>query len=95
VRSFFSQLSFFFFPSFIFVFQNDSVSDQNYIDPFFPLVCKNASLKQTVHWGPLESTWIFEHFQQKGIDILGTMKNVVGLGYETMQELKMKERNAT
>jgi hypothetical protein len=52
-------------------------------------------LKQTVHWGPLESIWILCHFQQKGIDIPDVVKDVVGLSCETTQELRMKERNVT
>jgi hypothetical protein len=52
-------------------------------------------LKQIVHWGPLESAWILCHFQQKGIDILDVVKDVVGFGCETTQELRMKERNVT
>ncbi len=42
-------------------------------------------------WKTLRS-W---HFRQKGIDIPDAVKDVIGLGYETMQELWMKERNAT
>jgi hypothetical protein len=52
-------------------------------------------LKQTIHWGPLESAWILCHFRQKGIDIVDVVKYVVGFGCETTQELRMKERNVT
>jgi hypothetical protein len=55
----------------------------------------NTGLKQTIHWGPLESAWILRHFQEKGIDIPSAVKDVVGLGCETTQELRMKERNTT
>ncbi|CAN5960662.1 unnamed protein product [Sphagnum jensenii] len=50
---------------------------------------------KTVHWGPLESAWILRHFRQKRIDIPDVVKDVVGLGCETTQELRMKKRNAT
>ncbi len=53
------------------------------------------SLKQTVHWGPLESAWILCHFRQKGIDIPNVVKEVVGVGCEMTHELKMKKRNVT
>jgi hypothetical protein len=39
-------------------------------------------LKETVHWGPLESAWILSHFRRKGIDIPDVVKDVVGLGCE-------------
>ncbi len=52
-------------------------------------------MKETVHWGPLESAWILSHFRRKGIDISDVVKDVVGLGCETTQELRMKEQNAT
>ncbi|CAM6074878.1 unnamed protein product [Sphagnum tenellum] len=55
----------------------------------------NTGLKQTVHWGPLESAWILTHFRRKGIDIPEVVKDVVGLGYESTQELRRKEQNTT
>jgi len=62
---------------------------------FFPLMCRNTNLKQTIHWGPLKSAWILRHFQEKGIDIPGVVKDVVALGCETTHELRMKEWNTT
>jgi len=62
---------------------------------FFPFAHKNTGLKQTIHWGPLESAWILRHFWHKGIDIPDVVKDVVGFGCETTQELRMKKRNAT
>jgi hypothetical protein len=52
-------------------------------------------LKQTVHWGLLESAWILRHFRQKGIDIPDVVKDVVRPGCETTQELRMKKQNVT
>ncbi len=56
---------------------------------------RNTGLKQTVHWGLLESAWILYHFQQKGIDIPDVVKDVVRPGCETTQELRMKKQNVT
>jgi hypothetical protein len=41
--------------------------------------------------GPLQNTWILQHFEEKGIDIPNVVKDVIRLGYETLQELRMKE----
>jgi len=68
---------------------------KNYIDVLFPFARRNMGLKQTVHWGPLESAWILCHFRQKRIDNLDVVKDVVEFGCETTQELRMKEWNAT
>jgi hypothetical protein len=61
---------------------------------FFSLTCRNTNLKQTVHWGALENAWILWHFRKKRIDIPSTVKDVVRLGCEMTQELRMKERNS-
>jgi len=68
---------------------------KNYIDVLFPFARRNMGLKQTVHWGPLESAWILCHFRQKRIDNPNVVKDVVEFGCETTQELRMKEWNAT
>jgi len=86
---------FLFYFIYLFIIQNHSVRDQNYIHLLFSLTCRNTGLRQTVHWGPLENVWILRHFREKGIDIRDAVKNVVGLGCETTQELRMKERNTT
>ncbi len=52
-------------------------------------------MKQTVHWGPLESAWILRHFRQKRINISDLVTDVVRLDCEMTQELRMKKRNAT
>lgn len=58
--------------------------------------CKHTSLLQIMHWGQSKSAWILHNiFQGKGISIPDTMVRVIGLGYETFQDLTNKENDST